>query len=203
MTVEDGTWHFGIGDPTPFGWFTVVAYFGAAFCCWIAMRFSASAPNRDHTALFWLLLAAALVGLGVNKQLDLQTALTEFGRMLARSEGWYERRQRLQIYFIVAVGVSGVIALSAFAWLSIPLSLGRSLALAGTVLLVAFVLVRAASFHHLDAILGQSALGLRWNWILELTGIGLVGAGAAVEIGKTRASLRPGADERRRTGSVR
>jgi hypothetical protein len=40
------------------------------------------------------------VGLGINKQLDLQTALTEFGRVLADNQGWYDKRQVVQVWFI-------------------------------------------------------------------------------------------------------
>src|SRR4051812_24787616 len=38
--------------------------------------------------------------------------------------------------------------------------------------LVTFVLVRAASFHHIDALLGYGRV--RLNWVLELSGIILV-----------------------------
>jgi hypothetical protein len=35
-------------------------------------------------------------------------------------------------------------------------------------------LIRAASFHHVDRLIGRTVLGFRWNWILEMGGIGLV-----------------------------
>jgi hypothetical protein len=34
--------------------------------------------------------------------------------------------------------------------------------------------IRAASFHHVDRFIGQKILGLRWNWVLEMSGISLV-----------------------------
>jgi hypothetical protein len=47
-----------------------------------------------------------LFALGINKQLDLQTALTELGRVLALSQGWYEQRQVVQFWFIAALAAT-------------------------------------------------------------------------------------------------
>jgi hypothetical protein len=41
-----------------------------------------------------------------------------------------------------------------------------------------FVIIRAASFHHVDALLAARLGGMKWNWILELGGIAAVAAGA-------------------------
>jgi hypothetical protein len=46
------------------------------------------------------------LALGINKQLDLQTALTELGRVLAYDQGWYEERQTVQVWFIVGVAIT-------------------------------------------------------------------------------------------------
>jgi hypothetical protein len=72
-----------------------------------------------------------------------------------------------------------------------PLSASRALALSGLIFLLSFVLIRAASFHHVDVLINQTALGLRWNWILELSGIGLVGGGAFIERRTTRSQCWP------------
>jgi hypothetical protein len=55
---------------------------------------------------------------------------------------------------------------------SAPIS--TRVALMGTSMVLGFVLIRAASFHHVDQFIGQRILGLRWNWILEMSGISLV-----------------------------
>jgi hypothetical protein len=181
LTSPDGAWHLGIGDPTPIGWLTVAAYFLAGWGCWTVFSTAGQNSAARRSARVWLLIAMALLALGINKQLDLQTALTAFGRSLARSGGWYERRHEFQIFFIAAIGVAGIVALALMAWLLWPPSWGRGTALAGLLFLCCFVLIRASSFHHVDIFLGQTVLGLRWNWILELSGIGLVGAGALIE----------------------
>src|SRR5450631_116329 len=38
----------------------------------------------------WRAVSILFLALGINKQLDLQTALTELGRVLAYDQGWYE-----------------------------------------------------------------------------------------------------------------
>jgi hypothetical protein len=42
--------------------------------------------------------------------------------------------------------------------------------------LVSFVLIRAASFHHVDLLLRAGPV--RLNWVFELTGIGLIALAA-------------------------
>lgn len=161
------------------GWITVAGYALAAWACWRARRAEGTAGGGATN--FWWLLTIGLAALGVNKQLDLQTWLTETARQLAHAQGWYGQRHAVQIGFIAAVaaaGLAGVVAMWRLAW---PMSPGRLCASVGLVFLLGFVLMRASSFHHVDAFLRDTALGLRWNWILELSGIGTVTAGAWLE----------------------
>jgi hypothetical protein len=177
-----GHWSPGIGDPTVIGWITVVAYFAAVYCCTVAFRILAKAAGdlkrRRRERTVWCILAVALALLGVNKQLDLQTAFTEIGRMLAKGEGWYDYRQVVQGLFIVTMGLIGFIALCVLMYMTRTLSPWTKIAVAGSVLIVAFVMIRAASFHHFDAFIQLRVLSLRMNWILELGGIGIILAGA-------------------------
>ena len=48
------------------------------------------------------------------------------------------------------------------------------LAVVGATLVMGYVLIRAASFHHVDRFIGSRIFGFRWNWILEMGGIALV-----------------------------
>jgi hypothetical protein len=186
-----GDWSPGIGDPTPMGWLTVAAYFGASVGCLSARRRCARAQGalERRAARLWLGLGVLLAALGINKQLDLQTALTELGRTLALSEGWYERRREVQVDFI------GGVALTALA-LGLGLAFAArgqlhrfAAALAGAVFLLAFVLVRASSFHHVDLLIHTELLGLQMNWLLELSGIALIGLAAARD--RSRIALQP------------
>lgn len=159
----------GIGDPTVVGWLTVVAYFVAAVGCARA-ALSATRPERR----FWVGLAVALALLGVNKQLDLQSWFTELARDLLRAQGFYGVRRYAQLAFIAGLGL-GAIAGMVGLWYTTR-SFGTSVrwALLGMVALCAFVIVRASSFHHIDGLLGSALGGLRYNWLLELGGIGTI-----------------------------
>ena len=172
--VEDGRWVLGLGDPTPMGWATVGGYLLAAALCLLWAK--PSGAGR----LLPLTLTLAMTVLAVNKQLDLQSLLTEIGRDAAKAQGWYEDRQTFQTIFIAAIaGVAGlgfVVSL----WILRRRWRESTLALVGVAFLLAFVVVRAASFHHVDQGLGETWVGLRFNWILELGGILLVGVGSLV-----------------------
>ncbi len=196
--VVEERWRLGIGDPTVFGWVTVVAYLVAAlgsfWAAWREPRTDNKHPNRPAT--FWLVLCALLVGLGINKQLDLQTLVTQVGRDVIAWMGMYQQRRQLQVGFILAVALVSVAAVVAFFWFARRALRYRWLALVGTVFILGFVVVRAASFHHIDAFLAARIGGMRWNWVLELGGITAVAAAAF------RISARSAPRRRRNDGST-
>src|SRR5262249_60045186 len=77
---------------------------------------------------------------------------------------------------IVALGCAG--ALAGFVWAARPMLSRRGPALLGMLFILGFVVIRAASFHHVDAFLAARLGGMKWNWILELGGITAVGLAA-------------------------
>jgi hypothetical protein len=125
-----------------------------------------------------MVLTFLLLFLGINKQLDLQTLLGDVGRRTARAQGWYAERRVYQALFIAGVTAVGLMALGVFSWLGRREWRRNFVALLGTVFLYVFVLVRASSIHHVDAMLGWTWRGWTWNWILELGGIVVVALGA-------------------------
>lgn len=188
MTSSDGAWHPDIGHPTLLGWITVAAYAVTALVCWQRHLASAAAPLVSPR--FWLWLALILTLLGVNKQLDLQTALTNAVHWLADVQGWYEHRHPVQIAFIGTIGIGGVVLLGHLMRLAWPPGGGRLTAIVGIVFLVTFVFVRASSFHHVDSALARELFGLHWNVILELGGIAGVAAGALLDWHAAAAAAR-------------
>lgn len=165
-----GRWEPGIGDPTMIGWITVVAYGVAMALCYRCYR--KMPPGKERR--FWLGMTLVMTFLGINKQLDLQTWLTEFGRDMALEYGWYERRRMVQALFIGWLILLAVVSLQRLAvWLK-QLSRYARRAATGLVLLTLFVVIRATSFHHVDRMLGISLDGLRVNVILELGGVGVI-----------------------------
>ncbi|WP_174278713.1 hypothetical protein [Sphingomonas bacterium] len=172
-------WSPGIGDPDVLGWFTVAAYLGAAILCFRAAPISRVGRGRRKRH-FWRLLGVAFVLLGINKQLDLQTLFTAIGRHAAQSEGWYAERRPVQKEFITLItAVGGVLALGVLLFVR-DLGWAARLATMGLCFIILFVIVRATSFHHVDAFLGSEFGGVKANHLLELGGIAVVAASAAV-----------------------
>ena len=196
--VVEGRWRPGIGDPTVIGWVTVAAYLVAALGCFrAALREPRTANSRRaRPATFWLVLCGLLGALAINKQLDLQTLVTQIGRDFVRSWGMYGQRRELQVGFMLVVLLVCAAAVTAFFWSARRTLRNRWLALLGTVFIFGFVVVRAASFHHFDVFLAARIGGMKWNWVLELGGIAAVAASAF------RISASPAPRPRRTEGST-
>lgn len=169
-----GSWSPTIGDPTFVGWFTVFFYLLAGI---LSAGLFVRQSGRQRA--FWLILATLLLLLAINKQLDLQSALTATGRCLSQAQGWYEDRRAIQLVFILAVvGISFVLAI-VVSWMMRREFRHIWPALIGLSFLLAFVVIRAAGFHHFDRLIGSQIGSVRVNWILELGGIALIIANAA------------------------
>lgn len=179
-------WSATNGDPTVWGWLIVVAYFVAAFLCAKKIRrFQAIESDSNRTLkTFWILVCTLLLTLGINKQLDIQSLITFALKDTAIHYGWYDQRRIYQEWFILSVlflALTFTISLS-IAFKSILKD--HILAVFGMVLLIAFVAIRASSFHHMDHIIGLPIFGTNINFVLEMTGIFLIAVNA----------LRPSSD---------
>jgi hypothetical protein len=170
----NGTWQPGIGDPSVMGWVTVIAYSIAAFlcfrCAWYIRRLLPSRRFKYHYWL-WLGLGISLVILGINKQLDLQSWLTIFGKKLAIAQGWYLWKRFVQVAFIL-----GIVIVLVTLFIRIRKIIGKDwklfrLTFLGFFFLSGFILIRAASFHHIDHLIGFDLAGIRVNWLLEISGL--------------------------------
>lgn len=177
----DGRWHPRLGDPTIGGWLTVAAYLVVAIlCARVCFRPArlrgSSGMLSARERVCWLGVAALMAFLCINKQLDLQSFMTQVGRDIARAEGWYENRRAVQRVFVLSVAaVGGVVGLAAMWYTWRARNNWARLAAVGIVLLLTFIVVRAASFHHFEVITDTRYFGLRGNWIMELTPIMLIG----------------------------
>ena len=96
------------------------------------------------------------------------------GRVLANLQGWYDQRQPVQVAFIIVVAITCLITATVLVRWARMAPPPTWLALTGSVMVIGYVLIRAASFHHIDRFIGQTILGFRWNWILEVGGISVV-----------------------------
>ena len=175
--TDGDVWRPGIGDPTLMGWVTVFAYFGAALLCLREFMAAHRRGSGREKKLFWAALTVLLMFLGFNKQLDLQTLLTLTARRIAIAQGWYDNRRIVQVLFVVIVGIAGALSVWAMRRL-VRKHVDLRLPLMGFVVLLVFIVVRAASFHHIDQLINLRLAGVRMNWVLELSAIALVSAGA-------------------------
>lgn len=167
------SWLPQIGDPTVMGWFTVVAYVLTGGMSLLVMT-----NQRGRMRVFWSVLCVLLFALSINKQLDLQSALTAAGRCLALAQGWYEDRAAVQLIFIVFVATAGLVLSMVFA-VTMRHNLAQNwLALIGLGFLCSFIAVRAAGFHHFDRFIGYEIANVRMNWAMELGGIAMIAGNA-------------------------
>lgn len=175
LTCAFTQWSPGLGDNSPMGWLTVAVYLTAALAAMsAARRLPGSDPGTGRERAFWWGAAAIMLALGANKQLDLQSLLTMVARCHAQLSGWYDVRRLVQEAFIYLIAAGGVVALGLIALLLRGI-LGRIWpALLGLGFVCLFVVVRAASFHNVDVLLGSTAAGIKLNWLLELPGPTLV-----------------------------
>jgi MFS family permease len=118
-------------------------------------------------------------------------------RRLLREQGLYQVRRTYQVAFIGCVAILCLGALVAFLWFSRHELRSRWLALVGMVFILGFVVIRAASFHHVDALLASELGGLKWNWIFEIGGV-LVVCVAATRAAWNRRTPSP--EPQRRVG---
>lgn len=180
-------WQPKIGDPHIMGWITVVCYVLTAALC-VAVQARATAGHKAMR-LFWIALAALMVFLAINKQLDLQSLATAVARCTAKLQGWYQERRAFQIQAILGLGISAVLVGLFFLWFIRKDLKPNFLALLGLTVVFGFVLIRAVGFHHFDAILNTKIISVRMNWILELSGLVLISLNAIILL-STRSKSR-------------
>lgn len=175
-------WSLSVGDPSILGWVTVAGYTLAAV---LSLRLSLSASRRI-SGDFWFGLFLVMACLGVNKQLDLQTALNAFLRCHAQVFDWYDIRRTIQLMigFVIAMLAMGAI-------LTIGWSMRRKFkshwkAVLGICLLTTFLALRASSFTHVDTLFDANLWVFRFDHIIELSGILLITLNALALLSKIK-----------------
>ncbi len=184
------TWHPGIGDPTLKGWVLTLGYFLAmTLSIWTGIRQYQAEKTRKETnfsfslAWYWWGMAFFLFIAGVNKQLDFQTEFILWAKAMAKQGGWYTCcRRKVQVAFIAALGTGTFLVSGALTWKvykrmragTVQHPGALLLATLGTVFILFFILLRAASFHHVDRIMALRFSGFYAADWLEAGGILLV-----------------------------
>jgi hypothetical protein len=184
-----------LDNPDFRGWCVVAAYVAAAAFCARAARVRRRLGREERRdSVIWWLLALGLLFLGINKQLNLQTLLISLGRRAALAGGWYGRRRLAQMAFSALLTVAGLAALWFLRARFRRFFARNPWAFTGMVVLLLFVLLRAASINH---VLERAGIphdaqhdGKRWTWVLEIGGSACLAA-AAMKAGRQSGSSRP------------
>lgn len=181
-------WSPTIGDPEITGWLTVISY---VICLALAVLVLRRRPEGAARGL-WGAIAGIVAFLAVNKQIDLQTALTATGRCLSHAQGWYEQRWVVQIAFILLFALAVLLALTA-AFRSLRGQLRwNGLALVGLAVLCGFVLVRAVGFHHIDYLINRDFANIEFNFLFENAGLLLIDLNALLLLRRGSTPRRAG-----------
>lgn len=169
MTI--GSWKPGIGDPSFMGWFTVFSYYLVVSVCLLKMISRTLQPGKKAW-LFWAFMCLAMIVLGIIKQYNLLSAVTEMWRIIARHGGWMEQRRIFQagamiFFFVISLIIYALLYRRSLQFFSVQ----EKVTAIGLVYLVLFVGLRAISLHQFGTVLGWKIWGVRINWIAELFGI--------------------------------
>ena len=171
-------WHSATGYPTLPAWAMAGAYVTGALFCARAGIVTRQAHRPDNLTPWWV-LAIILLFLGINKLLAFQTLLIQFGRQIMLAQGWHQYRRVAQAVFAVLFTLALLAALAAclkkWRWFVKQ----QPLVLAGVLLLFVFVVVRAATFNHVESLLHLNLHDDYWGWILELGGTACLAWSAA------------------------
>ena len=178
-------WAPGFGDRDLYGYvMTVVHLVAAGLAVTVALYGPFLSRARRSERWLWGIGAAVLVALAINKQLDLQSMLVATARCVARGQGWYENRRVYQTEVILGLVIAAAIVVPALIYVLRKAVVGNFAFVLSMSALVAFVLLRAISFHHLDVVFGTNVLSFRLHRVIEVIALTVVILVAAVRLRK-------------------
>lgn len=132
--------------------------------------------------MFWAIIVGFLILLAINKQLDMQSALTIAGKCLAKAQEWYANRRIVQAGFIIVMLIIILICFIITIFAMRGIFFANIFAIFGLMTLLSFIMVRAISFHHFDHFIGSKSFGFSNNFIFENFGLILISVNAILII---------------------
>ena len=108
------------------------------------------ARHQFRRASMWFLTGAFLTGMGINKQFDLHNLISEFGRIVATNQGWYDARRDVQRTVMIVLIVAGLVVLLFLIGLYWRLLIEHQVLLLGLFVLVGVIVFQASAFHHFN-----------------------------------------------------
>jgi hypothetical protein len=140
--------------------------------------------------LFWFGATAILVALGLNKQLDLHILITDIGRIIGRTAGWYENRRAVQRQFVLLLCAGMLLATVCVGYYFRGILRNCIAAMAGFGLLVAYLIYRAANFHHVLTPDAGASTNQTLIVMFEPLGLLLIAANSLYSLRRRRKSCR-------------
>lgn len=161
------------------------AHLTAGFVCLFAARSArawSTAPGDGRVWQLWLAIAALLAGLALARGIHFSGWLDGLARQFLWAKGWYYDRRPYQRAIVAALLIGSFGAALALIVLRHRHGLPRSLTLGcvGAVGLVAYLLVRAVSYHNIDSLLYRRSLeDVEFSLVFEFLGAAFIAASAA------------------------
>lgn len=181
-SIDMARWFGLAGDPTIIAWIVTVVY---AIAGWTSHTAAVQAKRQRRSRanlLFWRAMLIAMILLGLNKQLDLQSLMLDCGRTLSREGGWFAYRRVAERSFAAVVAASLVLLLTLTILRMRSPRLDMIISISGIAALVCFILLRTGSILHVPG-LDRTTTG-SFQSMLELCGV------VAVAFGGYRATAR-------------
>lgn len=175
-------WRPSVGDPAWITTLIVLMYWSTALLClayawhlWRGAPQPRAANQRGNPHLLVGSQAALILCLGLGKQVHLGSRVTSVGRAWAAAQGWYSFRQPVQEDLITGILVSGALLLVAASWYWRHTLRHHWHLLLGVMGLLTYNAIRMVSLHDVDSLLYSRVLGVRWDWIFELSALFFIG----------------------------
>lgn len=162
-------------------WVTILDYALAFVLC------GAAALSNQKNARFWAALCLLMLLLGAFKAVTVGASAADYLQDMARRGGWYEVRRTYQGGAIVAVLAVASIGTTAALYRKRHERSSVQIAAVAVIGLLAFVAVRTASLHQIDALLGRKLIGVSLGAAIENAAIASIAICAALA---SRRSIR-------------
>jgi NADH:ubiquinone oxidoreductase subunit 3 (subunit A) len=164
------SWSLGFGDPTLLGWATTAGYLISAVLAFVVMK-----KEEEGTKLFWLLLSMFILTIGLNKQLDLQSAFLAGARCIAKAQGWYGSHYNIKysLFAILSILISISICFL-FSFYKKNHQRGIGGATYGLIFVMIYIILRVAVAQSNSRVEDEYTPLSQNIWIIELLGISLI-----------------------------
>jgi hypothetical protein len=151
--------------------------FNTIVWCLLASRFNKAVPDNKIiiSRILSLSITIIFILMVINRIFDLDIRWAEVSRELAKTHGWYDQRYVIQIFSIALIAVVGTV-LFISSKLETPYELSHhKYIFHSTILLMAFIIIRAISYHPIDQILNLQMGRYQIGSILEFGFVYLIG----------------------------